>query len=245
MSRLLVIGGSGVIGHFVVRSLIGARAPGQSCCPRPDGRRSSPTILDRIDLAAGEMTDRAALSELIRERSIGRIAHLRRDPPTTPPNGAPPAAVARPSKGIAGLLDDAAPLGVERVVFASSKAVYGPVEGTMPTRPTTRLPEDFPLRPASMYGITKLSAEMGAMVRRNRGIEFAAVRFDRPSVPGKLLPATRNTSIHSRIIESAMRAGRSNIPRGGDRRQTDIRLQRRHRRRKSACLPHGRSTGCN
>jgi len=214
MSRLLVIGGSGVIGHFVVRSLIG-RGHRPVVLSATGRTKFLSDILDRIDLVAGDMTDRAALSELIRERSIGRIAHLgailhdasERDPP---------AAVRQTVEGIAGLLDDAARLGVERVVFASSKAVYGPVEGDHAHPTYDPLPEDFPLRPASMYGITKLSAEMvGRWYGRNRGIEFAAVRFGSTVGPGKLL-RHGNTSIHSRIIESAMAGRPVDIPRGGD-----------------------------
>lgn len=214
MSRCLVIGGSGVIGHFVVRALLkrGIRPVVLSATGRTTFLSD---ILDNIDLVQADMTDRAGMGALLRDWKIARIAHLGAILHDVSEND-PPAALRLTVAGLADLFEEARVCGVQRIVYASSKAVYGPVSGRHAHPHYEPLEEDMPPSPASMYGIGKLSAEMvGRWYANRHGVEFAAVRFGSTVGPGKLI-RHGNTSIHSRIIESAMAGLAVDIPAGGE-----------------------------
>ena len=61
--------------------------------------------------------------------------------------------------------------GVQRFVFASSSSVYGNID-TFPTR------EDYPTKPHSPYGVTKLAAEnLAVLYANNWHIPTVALRF--------------------------------------------------------------------
>ena len=73
--------------------------------------------------------------------------------------------------GTYNVLEAARRLGIERVVFCSSAAVYGkPAE--MPVI------ENFPLRPLNLYGVTKLAGErLMDVFSDNHGIATTSLRF--------------------------------------------------------------------
>ena len=72
--------------------------------------------------------------------------------------------------GTVQVLQAAREAGVERVVLASSAAVYG-VPETLPLR------EDAPLRPLSPYAAEKIANEMDARVFTHLGLEVVALRL--------------------------------------------------------------------
>ena len=77
--------------------------------------------------------------------------------------------------GTASLLRAAAEVGIERLVFSSSAAVYGAPPGLSPLQP---LVEDLPKDPSSPYGDTKLACErMIAAHARAFGFSAVALRY--------------------------------------------------------------------
>ena len=73
--------------------------------------------------------------------------------------------------GLINVLDHAARTGTQKLIFASSGAIYG----TPQHLPIT---ESTPAHPASPYGITKMVAEHYlSFYRENRGLDFTALRY--------------------------------------------------------------------
>ena len=162
---VLVTGAFGCIGAWVVRGLLaeGERPVVYDLADDPWRLRMivDPDVASRIIVERGDITDRERLAHLVRELRIQRIIHLaawqvplcRQDPP----KGALVNVV-----GTANVFEAARASGgrVERVVYASSAAVFGP-PGLYPLGPVQ---DDAPTRPATHYGVYKVANEETARV---------------------------------------------------------------------------------
>jgi len=214
--RVLVTGGTGVNGVWVVRMLIE-----EGIRPIIFDSRLDLTFLkdlkDKFDIHTGDIRDLAAILRVIKEFRPDAIVHLAALMPDAaqadPKFGFEVNAMATVVALEAARLSD-----IRKFVYTSSKGAYGPVDGEY-AHPTYRpLDEDYPARPVSVYDVTKLASEgMGLNYARNYGIDFVALRFAQIFGPGKL---ARHgiLSIHGRIIENTMLGKPSRIPRGADQR---------------------------
>jgi UDP-glucose 4-epimerase len=120
--------------------------------------------------------------------------------------------------GVANVVRAAWDAGVPRVVYTSSKGVYGPVLGPHGHPTYEPLPEDAPLRPTTVYDYSKLAGEgLGENVMRQGGPEFASIRFATIYGPGK---AARHgpMSIASQLVELPLSGRPVHVPQGGDQR---------------------------
>ena len=207
----LVIGGTGVIGHFVTRRLIdeGYRPV---VVTLSGNTRLIDDVIDRVDVEICDVVDGAALRLIVAERGITHIAHLgaylREDDP---------ARSARVNvEGMTNVLEAARVNGVKRVVFTSTKGVYGPVKGVHGHPEYRPLTEDLPCAPARIYASFKLACEyLGRVYREQHGIEFVALRFASTIGPAKT-QRHGQTSVHSKLIENAMLGVPSRFEKGGD-----------------------------
>jgi UDP-glucose 4-epimerase len=120
------------------------------------------------------------------------------------------------------LLEVARRTGVRRVVFTSSRAVYGNVTGAgghPGYRPVT---ESAPFDPVRAYDVAKIAAEgMGQVYQRSYGLEFTALRFASIFGPGKNVRHAA-TSIYSTMIDDAAAGEPVRIERGGNQRDDVI-----------------------
>lgn len=100
-----------------------------------------------------DVSDRAALEGAIKKHGIDTVYHL----------GAVLSAVGERDpdlawkvnmEGLKNVLDASAALGVNRVFWPSSIAVYGS------DVPRTKTPQNAPLNPTTMYGVTKVAGEL-------------------------------------------------------------------------------------
>ncbi len=151
----LVIGGTGVIGHFVTRRLIdeGHRPVVMTLS---GNTRLIDDVLDQVDVVVGDIVDGGALKETVASRGITHIAHLG----AFLGGEADPARAARVNvEGMANVLEAARANGVKRVVFTSTKGVYGPVQGVYGHPTYQPLTEDLPCTPARIYSGFKLACE--------------------------------------------------------------------------------------
>ncbi|HSF07663.1 MAG TPA: NAD(P)-dependent oxidoreductase [Methylomirabilota bacterium] len=162
---VLITGAFGCIGAWVVRGLVAAgERPvvyDQSDDPWRLRMIVSPDVASRMTVERGDIVDRERLVQLVRELRIQQIIHLaawqvplcRQDPA----KGALVNVV-----GTANVFEAARASGgrVERIVYASSAAVFGPpgLYGPGPVR------DDALLRPATHYGVYKLANEETARV---------------------------------------------------------------------------------
>lgn len=87
--------------------------------------------------------------------------------------------------GTARVLEAARKTGVGRVVFASSREVYGEAY-------SRTVAESAPLRPKNVYGASKLAAEAICKVWQRRGVETVVLRFTNlygPHDHGRVIPS--------------------------------------------------------
>jgi nucleoside-diphosphate-sugar epimerase len=161
----LVTGAFGCIGSWVVRQLLaeGERPVLFELSDDPWRLRmvAGPDVADRVTLVRGDVSDLDAFSRVAREHDVRRIVHLaawqiplcRRDPAAgalvNVVGTANALEVARRSGG-----------GIERVVYASSIAVYGPASAY----PPGRIANDAPPRPTTHYGVYKVANEGTAAI---------------------------------------------------------------------------------
>ncbi len=213
-ARTLVIGGNGVIGHFVTRQLVAAGE--RPVVMSPSGSTDLiADIVGDVDVVRGSIADASALEAALGAHGITRIAHMGAMLHSVA-EADPGAAAQIGVQGTANVLEAARRCGVKRVIFTSSKAVYGPVSGEY-GHPTYRpLTEDLCPRPASVYGIMKLCGEqLGRWYRQRHGLEFAAIRFGSTVGPGKLRRHV-GTNVHSTMIENTMLGRPTRVATGGE-----------------------------
>jgi UDP-glucose 4-epimerase len=182
--RILVIGGMGAIGIWVVRELIERGMFPVALDPRCDLQFLS-GLEDKFEYVAGDVTDLPRLIHVLREQQIGRIIHLAAILWQCEDN--PPLGLAVNTGGTINVLEAARIAGIGRVAFTSAKAVYGQVAGPFGHPEYRPLPEDHPKSPDSIYGATKLAAEhIGLHYARKFGVDFIAMRLATLYGPGRL-----------------------------------------------------------
>jgi UDP-glucose 4-epimerase len=132
-------------------------------------------VADQVILITGDITEPSVLAAAIKRYDIDRIYHLAAilgDPA--------PVQVVSYMKvmcdGTLHVFEAARIMGVKRVVYASSVAVYGRAS-FRGKPPGTELDEDDPPSPGSFYGMCKLYAEnLAALYSRRFGLETVGLR---------------------------------------------------------------------
>jgi len=147
---VLVTGGAGFIGATLVRTLV---ERGEVVRVLDDLSTGQASRLEGVDaeLVVADMRDRTTLDGAL--RGVGLVYHVAADPRVARSVEDPGHALDNNVRGTLEVLSAARDAGVERVVYASSSAVYGDAL-TFPTR------EDADVaRTVSPYGVSKLAAE--------------------------------------------------------------------------------------
>jgi UDP-glucose 4-epimerase len=214
--RFLITGGLGAIGSFATRRFVEEGLRPVVLDARPDFTLVR-DLKERFDFVPGDVLDLPGLMRLVKEREIGRIVHLAAlMPPAAQEN--PPVGWQVNLGGTLNALEAARTFKVERVVFASSKAVLGGMTGEY-GHPTYRpVAEAHPYNPTTVYGATKVAGElMGRQYMASYGIEFVALRFAATYGPGKLARHGAVGTV-SRLIETVLAGGEFLLPRGADQR---------------------------
>ena len=156
-----ITGAQGCIGSWIVKALI-ERGDSVTVFDRSEDRRRlaaimSPDDLERVRFVAGDITEIAAVRSALEVSGAQRIIHLaglqvptcKADPVT----GAFVNVI-----GTLNIFESAKAISAERVVYASSAAVYGASDGDMPVR------ENSVTEPATHYGVFKRTNEGNARV---------------------------------------------------------------------------------
>ncbi len=158
--RVLITGGAGFIGSHLVDRLLAAPS---SVAAAPEiiifdnlrrGRRAhlEPHLsVGRVRLIEGDIRDEAALSDAL--RGVGIVFHLAAQSNVIGSEADPDYAFTTNVVGTYTLLKAAESAEVRRIIFTSSREVYGD-PATLPVR------EDAPLAPKNAYGASKVAGEM-------------------------------------------------------------------------------------
>jgi UDP-glucuronate 4-epimerase len=183
--HVLVTGGTGCIGSWVVRNLLQDGVPVVVVTAGRNFRNLKLILtdseFDRITFVTADITDIEALESASRRHGIDRIIHLA--------GLQLPFCAADPARGaivnVVGtvtVFELAKRLGIGRVVYASSAAVYGPRDRYA----ETTLAPDAPFWPTSHYGVYKIANEQGAAVYwQNDGISSIGLRPHTVYGPGR------------------------------------------------------------
>jgi len=175
---ILVTGGTGLVGSYVVRELVASDQRPVVLDVRDPGDLLK-DCLDEMVFVKGGIEDSGFINELFEDHQIEKVIHLgsllqfgcEKDPQK---------AVAINIIGTMNLLEAARNREVKRFVFSSSGAVYGPQEGN--------INEASSLSPgASLYGRGKFFCEsLGSTYEQLYGFTFVSLRYFGVFGPGKV-----------------------------------------------------------
>ncbi len=183
--RVLVTGGTGCIGSWVVRNLVREDVPVLVLSVDRQFDRLKLVLTDaefeRISFLITDIAEIDAVEAAARQHRVNRIIHLAAM--QFPFCAADPIRGAQVNvAGTVTIFELARRLGVDRVVYASSAAVYGPASHY----PEAVLPPDAPFFPTSHYGVYKVANEGTARVYwQNDGISSIGLRPHSVYGPGR------------------------------------------------------------
>lgn len=175
---ILVTGGAGLIGSYVLEELVQGGDQVVSLDINDPGEVPA-KHMKGIEWIKGEIECGNFLDSIFQKHRIERVVHLagllqfgcEQDPPK---------AVHVNILGTLNLLEAARKVGVKRFVFASSAAIYGASSGT--------LHESSPVsQDTSLYGRSKFFGELlGSRYEKLYGLPFVVVRYFLVFGPGKV-----------------------------------------------------------
>ncbi|HEX2227818.1 MAG TPA: NAD(P)-dependent oxidoreductase [Candidatus Binatia bacterium] len=218
--KVLITGGMGVNGAVTARLMVRDGLRPVLLDNREDFVLMQ-DIKDKVDCAIGDVCDAKFLAEVIDNYKIDCIAHLAALMPG-PAEADPRLAIRVGAEGTINILETARAKNIKRVVFTSSKAVYGEINGAEGAPDYKPVREDYRKLPADLYGSIKVCCEeLGRYYRATYGIEFIALRFVSIYGPGK---EARHgpLSFYGQLIEKAREGARWVIPEGGDQRNDAV-----------------------
>ncbi len=174
---VLVTGGTGFIGSHLARKLVNQGDEVVLFDLYPN-EQSVQDILDNVTIVKGDVADYQCLVDIIKEHDIGSVVH------TAAMLSVAAADELRTAycvniEGTFNLLEACRTQGVDRVVFVSSLAAFGP---------NTPFPfHDKSYRePASFYGVSKVCGEvLGTFYSLTHGLDFRCVRLAVVIGPGR------------------------------------------------------------
>lgn len=177
---IMITGGTGFLGSYLARHLVqekGIRGKELILFDRYPNKERIAEVLDDVTLVTGDITEPTEVAAAIKNHKVEQVYHLAAilgDPP--------PAQVISYMKvmcdGTLNVLEASRVMGVQRVVYASSVAVYlGGPKWRSVKRPGEGLDEDDPPSPGIFYGMCKLYSEnLAALYSRRFGLETIGLR---------------------------------------------------------------------
>lgn len=157
----LVTGGSGFVGTYLVRALLGRGGRVRVLDPAEPAE----DVLGEVEWVAGSVLDPGTVAAAV--RGVDTVYHTAALVPLAKAGRGFDDVNARGTRTVAAACIDA---GVRRLVHVSSSAVYDPGATAMP------ITEDSPLRPVGRYGCSKFEAEREVVAAGERGLEWTIVR---------------------------------------------------------------------
>ena len=203
-----LITGAGLVGSHVAQKLVemGQRPVLFDVAPRMD-YIASVVPLDKVTIVMGDITDISDLVRVIQREKIEQVVHTA-FMLTSPSTERPLAGVRMNIGGTSHILEAARLMGVRRVVFTSSMAIYLRTSMNEVKGPYT---EDMAFksiseRLTSIYAVTKLTCEhLGLAYYDLYGLDFIALRIAGIFGPYKARsPGGFNTVLIRDIIDAAL-----------------------------------------
>ncbi len=203
--KLLVTGGAGYIGSFMVNALVDA---GHNVVVFDNLERGHYTALNQSSkFIKGDIKDKKALDFLFSQEKIEAVFHFAGLISVEESTKNPDLYFENNVKGSSNLFETAIEHNVNNFIFSSTAAVYG-----NPTQ--IPIPETHPKNPTSPYGKSKLDTELNlaALRESNPLVSFACLRYFNAS--GAALDGTlgESHSPETHIIPLAIKAAIEKMP---------------------------------
>jgi dTDP-glucose 4,6-dehydratase/UDP-glucose 4-epimerase len=171
--HILVTGGTGFVGSYLVRSLLRRGAQVRSLDDDSRGSREKlGELAARVELRKGDIRDRIAVSEAV--RGMDCVCHLAYINGTEYFYSKPELVLDVAVRGMMNVLDACIEHGVRDLLLASSSEVYQ-TPPRVPTDETVPLSVPDPLNPRYSYGGGKIISELLA-------INYGRKHFDRVAI---------------------------------------------------------------
>ncbi len=218
MDKVLVTGGLGVVGAFVCRELLGQSRQPVIYDSGADTELVADIAGDCI-LHQGDVCDLPRLMSVIAREQPAAILHLAGRLGNSVERF-PWAALNSNLMGTATVFEAARLCGIRRIVYPSSRQVYGPVAEKHRHPNYTPVPEEHPREPAILYGRLKRAGEdLADHYARRYGLDIVALRFASciGPVPRRKAndPATLSSPVLA-LLESAIAGRTFRIESGAD-----------------------------
>lgn len=213
MTIILVTGGTGFIGCYVMESLL--RANEEVVTISRSGEPSRPlNVQGKLTVVKGDVTDKELLVKLVKEKGVSHVIHLGGILSWNSQQN-PYLSTVINCIGTANVLEAARLADVRRIVFSSSVAVYGLVK----PEPGKVVSEDHPANPSSVYGAAKFFGEkLGMNYKKIYGLDFIAVRiaaaYGYGNIMGYKQPSEHRVERTQRIVEFTLVGKAVMDPRG-------------------------------
>lgn len=217
--NVLVCGGTGELGAYVVRRLVSA---GHRCAvfARTERWNFLQDLVGRVRFIQGDATNPRSVDQVMEEGNYDAVCHLAAD--LVSDRSRPGAIFTANTVGTVNVLDAARRNDVGRVVYASSSIVYG---GTSSDHghPTYRpyRERDCPQPSsghASLYGVAKLAGEHLCLAYyRQFGLQSFALRLAPSLCVGREVGHPALT-VHRGMIEAAIESRPISVLSGGEER---------------------------
>ncbi|MCP5067975.1 MAG: NAD-dependent epimerase/dehydratase family protein [bacterium] len=194
--RTLVTGASGQVGQDLLRLLRerGDEVHGSDVADRP-----AVPDLRGIPWHQLDVTDRTAIDGRLAQIRPDRIFHLAAILSARGETN-PQRTYEVNQTGLYNLLEACRHADVGQVLFTSTIAVFGPGLPDL-------VPDDVPLHPKTMYGVTKVAGELlGTYYHQRYGLDFRAVRF--PGLISAALPGGGTSDYALFMYYDGVRVGR-------------------------------------
>ncbi|MEW6266260.1 MAG: NAD(P)-dependent oxidoreductase [Thermodesulfobacteriota bacterium] len=214
--NVLVTGGAGFIGSYVVRDLaaLGHDVVVYDLRPKSELLKKiiPPGQQKTIQFETGEITDQEAIVRVLKTHDIAFVVHLAYMLMEASELN-PALAVRVNGQGMTCLFEACLHQGVRRVVWGSSVAVFGDTD----EYEQEILSGDAAYRPHTIYGICKVFNEFLAKYYQQKGLPNVGLRFNLVYGPGRSLVHGTGAGFVSELIEkSALSEEWSSIPYGDD-----------------------------
>jgi UDP-glucose 4-epimerase len=212
---VLITGGMGVLGSMVTEELVSRGERVILYARHFDRSLLAPDVLGAVEFVRGDVLDLPNVVHAIRRHRTDRILHMAAlligECQENPYLG-----FRVNAGGTVNVYEAARMTDVGRVVYTSSKSVYGAVALPYGHPTYAPLPEEGPKNPVRVYDVTKLAGEqMGLNYATTFGLDLVILRFASTFGPGKLV-RHGPVSWHSRLVENAMAGRPGRLPQGGD-----------------------------